>query len=90
MKSIWQINIEALESFYALVNELEKYYDRPLTAEEKEITFLELMKTKGLKPIGHTELNKNELIKEQVSHGKSILNIDDKGYTFIKPKENEK
>jgi len=30
-----------------------------------------------------------ELIKEFVSHGKKILNIDKKAYTFIKPKENK-
>ncbi|KKM69418.1 hypothetical protein LCGC14_1450940 [marine sediment metagenome] len=28
-------------------------------------------------------------IKEFVSHGKKILNIDKKAYTFIKPKENK-
>jgi hypothetical protein len=47
------------------------------------------MKLKNIKPSGNTELNKEELIKEITSHGKTILNIDEDGSTIIKPKDND-
>ncbi len=47
------------------------------------------MKSKGIKPSGHTELNKNELIKEIVSKGKSVLSVDKEGYKIIKKKEKD-
>ena len=48
------------------------------------------MKEKNIKPIGHTELTKNEWITENVSKGHTVLdgNIDNKGkLTFKKHKK---
>jgi len=89
MKALWSLNVEILEEYYALLEKLEAKFFRPLTYEEQEVAFLELMKHKNIKPIGHTELNKEEYINELVSKGKKILNIDEDGYKFYKPKDEE-
>lgn len=89
MKALWKINVEILQEFYELIDILEKDIKRTLTGQERELAFLQLMKSKEIKPSGHTELNKEELIKEYISHGKKILNIDKDGIKIIKKKEKD-
>jgi len=66
--------------------ELSKELDRELTAEERELVFLQLMKQEGIKPITATELNNEELWEQLVKDGKTILNVDKDGYKIIKKK----
>ena len=89
MKALWSINLDILQEFYELVAKLEKDLERALTDKERELAFLELMKSKDIKPSGHTELNKEEFIKELVSKNKTILNIDSEGCKIIKRKEKD-
>jgi hypothetical protein len=89
MNALWSINLETLEFFYEMLAEVEKDAKRELSTEEREIVFLQLMKSKGIKPSGNTELNKQELINELVSKGKNILSIDKEGYKITKKKEIE-
>ena len=60
--------------------------------DSMEAEFIEIMQKKGIKPIGHTELNKEELIQEASSKKQSIfqMEVDNQGkstYKFIKPEE---
>ncbi len=87
MNKIWMINIDILEQFYKMVDKLETDMNKELNRYEREIVFLEMMKLKDIKPAGQNELTKDEFIKELVSKGKKILNIDKNGFTFIKKKE---
>ncbi len=87
MNKIWMINIDILEQFYKMVDKFEKDMNKELNRYEREIVFLEIMKIKNIKPAGQNELTKDEFIKELVSKGKKILNIDKNGFTFIKKKE---
>ena len=89
MKALWNINVDTLQEFYELIDILEKDMKRTLTGQERELAFLQLMKSKEIKPSGHTELNKEEFINELVSKNKKILNIDSDGIKIIKKnKEN--
>ncbi len=88
MNSIWQTDLETLQIFFKIVEEIEQKYNRELNRTEREIVFFKLMKEKNIKAIGHTELNKTEFIKELTSKNKSILNIDSEGCHIIKKKEN--
>ena len=75
MNKIWKIDVDTLLLFFKLLEEIEDTNNK-LTKHQREILFLEFMKQENIKPIGNTELNKEELIKEYVSHGKKILNIN--------------
>jgi hypothetical protein len=91
MKSIWQITIE---DYLNIVEMAQKNGKK--SGESMEEEFLEYMKLKNKKSIGHTELNKEELIKEVVSHDKKVLNFwtDKDGKMIVeihkKKDENEK
>lgn len=87
MKTFWSIDLETLQLFYETVERVEKDLNKTLSDAEKEIVFLQLMKAKNIKPAGHTELNKEEFIKELVLKNKKILNIDKNGIQIIKKKE---
>lgn len=89
MKTLWSLDINTLMEYYELISYLERENERQLTNEEREIAFLQFVKDKEIKPIGHTELTKEEYIKEIVSQGKKILNIDKDGIQIIKKKEKE-
>lgn len=87
MNKIWQLDIDTAIEWYELLKKLQEDLKKELTQEEAELAFLAFMKHKNIKSIGATELNKMEFLKEVLSKGKSILNIDEKGYTFIKKKD---
>ena len=87
MRYLWQPSIEVLELFFKLCLELAKELGRELTAEERELVFLHLMKQENIKPLGATELNNEELWGQLVKDGKTILNIDKDGYKIIKKQE---
>lgn len=48
------------------------------TGESMEKEMFEYAKEKGIQPIGNTELNKDELIKEYESKGKKVLDMTKK------------
>lgn len=82
MNHIWvDVNIDDIIEAQALARERGK-----LSGESYEVEFLEVMKKKGIQPSGSTELNKEELLSEYLSHDKKILDIstDDKGKQTIK------
>ena len=82
MNFLWNLTLDE----YLEICEIAKN-DGVKPGESIEPYFLAYMQVKNKKPIGHTELNKAELIKEYVSKGKSILNIDKDGIKIIKKKE---
>jgi hypothetical protein len=61
--------------------------------ESYEKEFLEVMAKKGKTHSGVTELNKEEMIQEYLSHGKKIASVDidsqgNESVRFMLPKEN--
>lgn len=84
MNKVWVLNLDTVKYFYNVVDNLQKEISHKLNSYEREIVFLEVMKIKKIKPAGQNELTKDEFIKELVSKGKKILNVDKDGFTFIK------
>jgi len=87
MNSLWRMTIS---DYLEIVKIAQANGKKPGESMEEE--FIEYAKLKNLKPCGHTELTKEELIKEHASHGKSILDIstnkEGKQQTrIIKPKD---
>ncbi len=89
MKYLWHLTADQTILFYELLEKVEANMKRELTGQEKELVFLKLMESEGIKTSGGTELNNEELIKEITSKGKSILNIDKNGFMFIKKKKDK-
>ena len=60
--------------------------------ESIEKYLIEYAKEKGIKPIGATELNKEEMINETASHGKNVMSmeVDKEGNTKYKFKKGTK
>lgn len=89
MQQIWNITIDD----YIEVIELAKSHGKK-TGESMEEEFLEIMKKKNCKPLGITELTKEEYINEAVSKNNSVLSIesDSEGtkYKTFKPKNLDK
>jgi hypothetical protein len=87
MKEIWVLNADELLEIYDIA---KKVGIKP--GESIEPVLREYMKFKGRKPNGHTELNKEEFMKEIMSKNDSVLdiNINDQGkseYRHYKKKE---
>lgn len=89
MNKVWVLDLDTLEIFYEVTNEITKEVGRPLNINEREQIFLAVMKEKNIKPAGQNELTKTEFIKELTDNGKKILNIDEKGFTFIEKRRNK-
>jgi len=88
MKTIWSFDIE---TYFEIVKLAQSHGKQPGESIEEE--FIEIMNKKQIKPIGHSELTKEEWLSEAASKGQSILDIetDNKGeqtYKVIKPNEN--
>ena len=84
-QEIWQITIS---DYIEICNIAKEAGVQP--GESIEQYIIDYMKEKNIKPIGHTELTKNEWITENVSKGHTVLdgNIDNKGkLTFKKHKK---
>jgi hypothetical protein len=81
MKFLWNITID---DYLEAVKRAQANGKKPGDSIEEE--FLEIMKEKGIKHSGATELTKEELIKEYKSHDKSVLNVetDKQGNTNFK------
>lgn len=88
MKEIWSMDLDTAIAFYELLEVVEKECDHELCNQEKEYVLKEFMNHLGIKPLGRTELNKEEFLKELLSKNKKILNIDKDGIQIIKKKEN--
>jgi hypothetical protein len=71
MNSIYSITINEYLEIVEIAKELGR---KP--GESIEDIFVEYMMQKGQKPLCHSELSKDEFLKEHVSHGNSVLNID--------------
>ena len=71
MQFIWHdVKIDDILEAQVLARERGK-----VAGESYEVEFLEVMEKKGIKHSGATELNKEELISEYLSHDKKILSI---------------
>lgn len=71
MQFIWHgVKMEDIIEAQNLARERGK-----IAGENYEVEFLEVMKKKGIKRSGATELTKEELISEYLSHDKKILEI---------------
>lgn len=70
MQSMWSITIE---DFLIVCDMAKANGVKPGESMDKEFKYY--MKSKGKKPIGHTELSKKEFITEYLSHNKSVLDI---------------
>ena len=87
MNKIWNLNLdEYLEILQIAKNKGIK------PGESIEEVLVEYMENKGRKPLGHTELTKEEFLKSQQEYGNNILDIEvDKNgkqkINFIKGKE---
>ena len=82
MQYIWHdVQIEDILEAQNLARERGKQ-----AGESYEAEFLEIMKKKGIKHSGVTELNKEELISEYLSHDKKIVHLhtNDKGQQTLK------
>ncbi len=87
MKSVWQISIDDVLEIYDRARK-----DGVKEGESIEKYFLEYAREKGIKPIGHSELTKEEMINETASHGKNVMSIEvnKKGKTIYKFKKGTK
>jgi hypothetical protein len=66
MNYVWHdVNIDDILEAQELARSRGKVAGQDYTEE-----FLEVMAKKGIKPSGATELNRDELIQETLSHGK--------------------
>jgi hypothetical protein len=71
MNEIWLLNIDEYLDVIKIGQELGLKAGDDLTP-----IFKSYMELKGKQPIGKTELNREELIKEYLSHNKKILNVE--------------
>jgi len=81
MKQIWTTTIDdVLEAMKRAKDNGKKKGD------SFEVEMLEVMKEKNQKPIGHTELSKEELIADAMTKNDSVLqiNVDNDGKTEYK------
>lgn len=81
MNYLWNIEIQDIKEAQELARSRGKK-----EGDSYEVEFLEIMKKKGKKPCGATELTKEELLNEYTSKGKSVLDIsvDKEGKQVIK------
>jgi len=87
MNQIWSLDIDDV---IAIQKWASSEGVKPGESYEKYL--IAYTKAKGIKPIGATELNREELITEYLSHGKEILDMEVNNdgktkYTIIKPKD---
>lgn len=91
MKQMWLSDLGTACKYFDMIEKISEDFKRELTVDEKEYVFAEFAKAKNIKFLGNTELTKIEIIKEALSKNhENILNIDEKGYTFIKKKKENK
>jgi hypothetical protein len=89
MNQIWSLTIDEIIEIQDIARELGR---KP--GESYEDVLLAYMEIKGRKPLGMTELTKDEMLKEMVSKNNSVLQVDvDKNgkekYTICKPLDNQ-
>lgn len=86
MNSIWALTID---DYIAIVERAQAGGCKP--GESMEKWFIEYMNEKNIKPVGQTELTKEEFISEQISHDKTLLNMETKegktNFTIYKPED---
>lgn len=87
MNNIWSLK---LDEYLEIVELAKKNGCQPGESMEKYV--IEYMKERNRKPIGVTELTKEEMVKEHVSHGKNVISMetDKEGNTKYKFTKGEK
>jgi len=71
MKAVWKLTID---DYFEIVKRAKEDGVKPGESIEKHL--IAYMQEKGVKPSGHTELTKKEMLKEYGSHGNNVLNVD--------------
>ena len=71
MRYLYNITIE---DYFEAVKRAKENGKKPGDSIEEE--FMQIMKEKGQKPLGASELTNDELLKEHSSKGKNILSIE--------------
>jgi len=71
MNNIWAISID---DYVAIIERAKADGCQP--GENMQKWMEEYFVEKNINPIGKTELTKEEFLKEQISHNKSILNVE--------------
>jgi hypothetical protein len=79
----------SLNDYFEVVNKAKANGKKPGDSMTEE--FYQVMKERGIKPLGATELTFDELLKEQASHRKKVIGLehDKDGKTIIKKVEPE-
>jgi ribosomal protein L7/L12 len=70
MNALWSVTID---QYFEIIQRAKDAGLKP--GDDMTKIFKEYMAEQGLKPIGHTELTKDELAKEYASHNKKTLDI---------------
>lgn len=70
MNQLWSVTVD---QYFEIVQRAKDAGLKP--GDDMTKIFKEYMAEQGLKPIGHTELTKDELAKEYASKNKNILDI---------------
>lgn len=89
MKYVWQLSIE---DYFEIVKRAKA---KGLKAgDSMEEVLVEYMNEIGKKPIGATELTKDEMLKDYTAKGKKVLDIEtdedgEQTYRIIKKKEED-
>lgn len=88
MNSLWQLTID---DYLEIVKRSKEAGLKP--GDDMISIFMKYIEEKGKKSIGNTELTKDEMIQEYLSHDKKVLDIsvDEKGKSNYKiyKKEND-
>jgi len=81
MNSLWQINVD---DYFEIVKRSKEAGLK--SGDDMTPIFIKYMQEKGQKPIANTELTKEEMINEYLSHNKKVLDIsvDEKGKSNYK------
>lgn len=72
MNYVWKF--DSIDDYLNIVNMAKKNGKKPGEPMTEEL--IEYCKQKGIKPIGATELNKEELIREYTSKDNNVLSLD--------------
>lgn len=82
MNSLWSLTIDEYLEICDIARE-----NGVQPGESMEPYIMAYMQFKNKKPIGHTELTKEEYIKEIISKGKTVLKFEDNELKIIKKED---
>jgi len=84
---LFTMNSEAAIVFFEMVRELESWYGRPITEEERVIILAEMAKMGYVDSVMETNRTKEEIIRDSVKNFGKIMYLKEDGTTDILSKE---